>query len=154
MSELSALNLSFNPLKAWPDVVTNLLSLVELNLDHTELTDVPPSITRLTRLQGLQLEGVSLPWPLNELCESNPMLLLQVHSRKHMASLNVLALFRLLRCREKDAVRRRTHAVLRLLTDTQPNACHCQPGGRRTDSLPACAGAHVTAQHTHSFFTS
>jgi hypothetical protein len=42
------------------------------------ITDLPPEIGKLRRLEGLQVEGVALKEPLASLYKANPLLLVQV----------------------------------------------------------------------------
>ncbi|GFR44942.1 hypothetical protein Agub_g6030, partial [Astrephomene gubernaculifera] len=80
LTALNALNVSFNPLDAFPPVVTAIPGLLELNLDYTGITTVPEGLGELRRLEGLQLEGCSLPQPHATLYEANPLLLVQIHN--------------------------------------------------------------------------
>ncbi|GAX75982.1 hypothetical protein CEUSTIGMA_g3425.t1 [Chlamydomonas eustigma] len=80
LSTLMALNISFNPLKAFPEVIALIPSLKELNLDYTDIKGVHPGIGNLRHLEGLQLEGLELPSPLDAIYASNPLQLVQLHN--------------------------------------------------------------------------
>ena len=67
------------PPQRFPEVITKLLSLKELNLDYAgPIRSVPPGIGELRHLEGLQMEGSELPSPLDVLYAAEPLQLVQV----------------------------------------------------------------------------
>lgn len=63
-----------------------LTSLLELNLDHTHISDVPAELGCLRSLEGLQMEGCPLASPLDKLYAHSPLLLVQVRLGEHLHS--------------------------------------------------------------------
>lgn len=78
-SALAALNASFNPLgPSFPEVVCDITTLTELNLDATGIAAVPASLGKLKALESLQLDDCPLAHPYDALYGADPELLLRV----------------------------------------------------------------------------
>ena len=79
ITTLERINASFNPLdKDMPESLCRTTSLVELNLDFTQVGIVPEAAGQLTKLEALQMEGCPFEYPFGNLYSKHPLLPVKV----------------------------------------------------------------------------
>jgi hypothetical protein len=66
----------------------SMVSLIELDCDDTEVSDLPPSIGRCTNLTRLRMSNCPLIWPLDNLVMQGPSSVLRYLAEREAADVH------------------------------------------------------------------